>query len=83
MDRYTAAFEKQECQLGSDNDTFPDMEERKAWVVEGLLLACWLSLQSDVEDVEYSPNEEKVHLNMDSLGVALLSTLEELDKFLT
>ncbi|KAK8123136.1 hypothetical protein PG984_011806 [Apiospora sp. TS-2023a] len=40
MDRYTAAFEKQELHLGSYNATaFPDLEERKAWVVEGMLLA--------------------------------------------
>ncbi|KAK7915187.1 hypothetical protein PG985_012890 [Apiospora marii] len=46
MDRHTAAFEKQEMHLCSQNhQPFPDVEERKAWVVEGLLLTCWLSLR--------------------------------------
>ncbi|KAK6821251.1 hypothetical protein PG987_015651 [Apiospora arundinis] len=83
MDRYTAAFEKQKCQLDSGEHPFPDTGERKAWVVEGLLLCCWLALQPDVENVEYGPDVERVDLNKDSVGAALQSTLGELDKFLT
>ncbi|KAK0737932.1 hypothetical protein B0T18DRAFT_432838 [Schizothecium vesticola] len=32
-----------------------DEGERVLWTVEGLLLACWLSLQGDVAGVEYRP----------------------------
>lgn len=81
-DRYTAAFEKQEVHLGSHKHPFPDMEERKAWAVEGLLLACWLSLQPDVENVEYGPGFDKVDLNKDSADTALQTFLGELENFL-
>ncbi|KAK8074557.1 hypothetical protein PG997_009220 [Apiospora hydei] len=83
VDRYIAAFEKQEVHLGSHNHPFPDREERKAWVVEGLLLACWLSLQPDVENVEYSPDAEKIDLNKGSVNTVLQSFLEELEKYVT
>lgn len=33
-----------------------DEGERVLWTVEGLLLACWLSLQGDVAGVEYRPD---------------------------
>lgn len=80
--RYIAAFEKQESHLGSHKNPFPDMEERKAWTVEGLLLACWLSLQPDVENVEYGPGFGNIDLNKGSADTALQMFLGELEKFI-
>ncbi|KAK8043436.1 hypothetical protein PG993_005866 [Apiospora rasikravindrae] len=82
-ERYIVAFEEQECQLGSYQHPFPDKEERRAWVVEGLLLVCWLSLQPDVENVEYGPDAEKVDFNKGSVDATLQSFLEEIEKYLT
>lgn len=53
VEKYSAAFKAQECDLGSKKPPLPDLEERKAWVLEGMLLACWLALQPDVDGVEY------------------------------
>ena len=83
VEKYTRAFEEQEVHLGSDKHPFPDMEERKAWVLEGLLLATWLCLQSDTESVAYSPDDKKVILQRDSIGTTLRLFLEELDQYLT
>ncbi|KAK0611260.1 hypothetical protein B0T14DRAFT_500400 [Immersiella caudata] len=40
---------------GKREPFFVDEGERMLWMVEGLLLACWLSLQGDVGAVEYQP----------------------------
>ncbi len=31
------------------------MCEEVAWETQGMLIACWLALQADVEEVEYKP----------------------------
>ncbi|KAK3400627.1 hypothetical protein B0T20DRAFT_150116 [Sordaria brevicollis] len=41
-----------------DPGPFADSGERSLWLVEGMLLACWLSLQEGVEGVEYCPLAE-------------------------
>lgn len=41
---------------GSGSFVHMDEGERVLWTVEGLLLACWLSLQGDVAGVEYRPD---------------------------
>lgn len=51
--KYMRAFEAQECQLGSGKEPFPDLKERVAWELEGMLLASWLSLQPGVDAVEF------------------------------
>ncbi|KAI1244878.1 hypothetical protein MGN70_014755 [Eutypa lata] len=83
VEKYTQAFRKQEADLGSGKHPFPDMEERKAWVLEGLLLATWLCLQSDVLSVQYSPDSKKIVLERHSIGTTLKLFLEELDQYLT
>ncbi|KAH9897131.1 hypothetical protein F4778DRAFT_744479 [Xylariomycetidae sp. FL2044] len=83
VDRYTEAFSKQECHLSStDQHPFPDMRERKTWVLDGMMLAVWLSLQPDVASVEYSPAVEKVVFQKEGLEAAVLSFIEGLDKHL-
>jgi len=49
---------------------FEDEGERTLWMVEGLLLACWLCLQPDVDSVEYQPvdGEEVYLLEGESVG---------------
>ncbi|KAI1857381.1 uncharacterized protein JN550_013261 [Neoarthrinium moseri] len=42
--RYTAAFEAQECDLGSGKEPFTDAGQGRSRLVEGMLLACWLAL---------------------------------------
>lgn len=41
---------------GAGSFVHMDEGERVLWTVEGLLLACWLSLQGDVAGVEYRPD---------------------------
>ena len=50
---YESAFEQQKCHLGSGKEVFAEVHERVAWETEGFLIACWLALQDDVEEVEY------------------------------
>ena len=64
---YETAFEKQGCHLGSGAEVFPDVVERIAWDVEGLLMASWLALREDVAGVEYFPREKKFHLEKGGL----------------
>jgi len=45
---------------GEINLLFDDEGQRLLWLVEGLLLACWLSLQEDVKAVEYQPTGGEV-----------------------
>jgi hypothetical protein len=52
---YFKSFEAQQCHLGSGLPIFPDIRVRVGWVVEGLLLGCWLALQEDVKSVSYRP----------------------------
>ncbi|KAI9723996.1 MAG: hypothetical protein M1812_000714 [Candelaria pacifica] len=55
VDKYKRSFEVQECQLGSGKSPIPDLKERAAWLLEGMLLASWLTLQPDVDAVSYEP----------------------------
>ena len=57
-DNYETSFKSQECDLGSDADVFPDVEELVAWATEGFLMACWLALQDNVTEVEYEPMDD-------------------------
>ncbi|KAK0725559.1 hypothetical protein B0H67DRAFT_135356 [Lasiosphaeris hirsuta] len=43
---------------GHFRNPFKDEGERTLWMVEGLLLACWLGLQEGVGGVEYQPEGE-------------------------
>ena len=65
---------------------FADEGERALWLAEGLLLACWLSLQSDVGAVEYDPEDwnsrtrgrEACLLQKGDAGVAVARFLDDL-----
>lgn len=62
---YFKAFEAQECHLGSDLPVFPDVRVQVGWLVEGLLLGCWLALQEDVKSVSYRPGSIEYQLVKD------------------
>jgi len=82
--RYTKAFREQRCDCGSGEHPFPDVAERKAWVLDGMMLAAWLCHQSDVESVEYSPDDATVLFEeKKGLGATLGRFLKEIDKYLT
>jgi len=51
---------ERENKEGEINLLFDDEGQRLLWLVEGLLLACWLSLQEDVKAVEYQPTGGEV-----------------------
>lgn len=53
QDIFNTAFERQECHLGSGKPVFSESHQRVAWETEGFLIACFLALQDDVEEVEY------------------------------
>lgn len=81
VDAYTHAFEAQECQLGSGKEPFPDPEERIAWELEGMLLAIWLSLQPDVNAVDYqgvADGQVTFLLDKESVGEKLGKLLRDL-----
>lgn len=54
---YESAFEWQECHPGNGKEVFPEVHKRVTWEIEGLLFACWLALQNNVEEIEYEPSE--------------------------
>ncbi|KAF4846401.1 hypothetical protein CGCSCA4_v006039 [Colletotrichum siamense] len=76
--RWTEAFKAQECHLGSYKEPFPDLEERKTWFVEGALLATWLVLQDDVDQVAYDPDDGIFELRRDGLEETLAGMLYDL-----
>jgi hypothetical protein len=83
VDKYTLAFEAQECQLGSGKEPFPESAERTAWELEGMLLAVWLSMQPGVDGVEYdgaSDGELSYLLQPKEPGKALGKFLLDLGK---
>ncbi|KAK3385902.1 hypothetical protein B0H63DRAFT_189104 [Podospora didyma] len=47
---------------------FADEGEGMLWMVEGLLLVCWLALQTDVAAVEYQPEDEVWVLEKGNIG---------------
>ncbi|KAI0148721.1 hypothetical protein GGR57DRAFT_227919 [Xylariaceae sp. FL1272] len=57
VDRWQDSF-KTNCNDKGDFQAHPfsNAEEEKAWVLEGMLLAVWLSLQPYVASVEYTPH---------------------------
>ncbi|KAL1837275.1 hypothetical protein VTJ49DRAFT_4061 [Mycothermus thermophilus] len=69
VDRYTRGFEANECHHGSGAEPFPDRNERLAWELEGLLLATWLALQSDVDRVTLQDYELKKEYAIEKAGV--------------
>lgn len=84
VDRYTQAFELHECYLGGGGEPFPDPEERAEWALEGMLLACWLVLQPDVDavdfEVESTPGQYPDVLEKGGLGLTLARLLRDLQE---
>ncbi|KAI0967906.1 hypothetical protein F4678DRAFT_444888 [Xylaria arbuscula] len=83
VSQYTDAFTAQKCDLGSREHPFPDIKERKTWILDGMMLAVWLCLQPNVESVKYSPDAEKIVFQRQGLEATVKLFLGELDKFLT
>lgn len=84
---YDEAFDKELNQRGDfDREVFPDLEVKKAWTLEGMMLAVWLALQRKVDSVEYNPNARKVVFSTrghseHSLNNAVGLFLAELDSY--
>lgn len=67
-DKQWDATGKGQGQRGRREPLFVDDGEKMLWMVEGLLLASWLSLQPDVGGVEYQPAGEVFVLEKGALG---------------
>src|SRR5438034_6089778 len=52
-DLFQSSFERLMRSLDFDAEVFETVQEDVAFKTEGMLIACWLVLQSDVEDVKY------------------------------
>jgi hypothetical protein len=70
VEKYTQAFEAHECQLGSHEDPLPDLRERAAWAVEGVLLVAWLALQPGVDAVEFDDDRGTSTYTLEKGGLA-------------
>ncbi|KAK0649228.1 hypothetical protein B0T16DRAFT_409644 [Cercophora newfieldiana] len=64
---------------GRQEPLWADDGERTLWMVEGLLLAAWLSLQPDVGAVEYQPSGEVFVVEKGTLGRILRRVLNGVD----
>ncbi|KAH9897132.1 hypothetical protein F4778DRAFT_744481 [Xylariomycetidae sp. FL2044] len=82
MSEHHDAFVKQECHLGSHEHPFPDMQERKSWVLRGMMLCVWLCLQSDTASVEYSPGAREFVFPREGLEEAVRLFMGEFDEYL-
>ncbi|KAG5292903.1 hypothetical protein I7I48_05134 [Histoplasma ohiense] len=82
QDIYENSFTAQGCDRGSGLDVFPDIAVRIGWEVEGLLIACWLVLQDDVEQVKYEPATGTYSIRKDNLGDILRQFLTDMDALL-
>jgi hypothetical protein len=62
---------------------FPKVEDSLAWYTEGLLMACWLALQDDVQGVQYNSNSvlRKGHLEEEILRF-LMDTENSYSKYI-
>jgi hypothetical protein len=62
---------------------FPKVEDSLAWDTEGLLMACWLALQDNVQGVQYSSNSffRKGHLEEEILRF-LMDTENSYSKYI-
>lgn len=87
--RYDDAFDTELNATGDfSREEFSDIEERKAWTLEGMMLAVWLALLPGVDGVEYSPHSKTVVFSTSghgerSLNDTVQSFLQELNTFLT
>lgn len=82
-DHYMDSFAKQECDVGSHKHPFPDMTDRKKWVLDGMMLVVWLCLQPDVISVDYMPDAKKHMFKKDELEANVRAFLEDFDSYLT
>ena len=76
-DTYDAAFEAQECHLGSGLKPFPDVLDDVVWEIEGCLLACWLALHENVEQVMYWPKKKEYIIRKETVVDVLNEFLED------
>lgn len=87
--RYDDAFDTEVNATGDfSREEFPDIEARKAWTLEGMMLAVWLALLPGVDGVEYSPHSKTVVFSASGHGESSLndtvqSFLKDLDTHLT
>ena len=81
-DRYEAAFEQQECDLGSGAEVFQQVDDQVAWETEGFFIACWFALQDDVLEVEYQPTKT-YHLKKGRLEEEFIRFLNDMEGLLS
>ncbi|KAI1322968.1 hypothetical protein F5Y16DRAFT_385035 [Xylariaceae sp. FL0255] len=79
VDRWSDSFRKN-CNDTGDfyAHVFSNEDEEKAWVLEGVLLATWLTLQPDVVSVEYSPHSSIAVFRTEELGQDISLFLDNL-----
>lgn len=54
-------------------EEFPEIEARRVWTLEGMMLAVWLALLPGVDGVEYSPHSTKVVFSASGHGESSLN----------
>jgi hypothetical protein len=54
---YEVTFKEQGCHLGGTDPVFKHKEDSDIWLLEGFLMACWIALKEDVDQIEYKPVE--------------------------
>ncbi|KAK2765547.1 hypothetical protein FQN54_008401 [Arachnomyces sp. PD_36] len=79
---YEDWFTTRDCHRGSGLDVFPDVASRVGWEVEGFLFACWLALQSDVEQVEYEVDTGTYSIRKENLSSVAQTFLADVDTLL-
>ncbi|KAI1268580.1 hypothetical protein F5Y18DRAFT_235342 [Xylariaceae sp. FL1019] len=80
VDRWQESFKKNCNDTGDFHaHTFSTVDEEKAWVLEGMLLAAWLSLQPYVASVEYTPHSTANLFRSEHLEKDIQSFLNRLD----
>jgi hypothetical protein len=80
---YEISFERRECYLGNGGDAFPHVEELVTWATEGFLMACWLALQDNVEEVKYGPETTEYYLRKGQLEEELVRFLTDMEALLS
>lgn len=87
--RYDDAFDTELNATGDlSREDFPEIEARRVWTLEGMMLAVCLALLPGVDGVEYSPHSKKVVFSASghgerSLSDIVQSSLKELNTHLT
>lgn len=75
---YEKEFEKQGCHLGKSGAVFAEKAVGDAWQVEGFLMACWVALQEDVDQVKFERGKVEYVIRRGNVGEVFKAFLEEM-----